>query len=38
MVHAVNYYKQLGKDYKYLVLLQVTSPLRRKEDITMSSP
>ena len=34
LVHAVNYYKQLGKDYKYLVLLQVTSPLRRKEDIT----
>ena len=34
LVHAVNYYKQLGMDYKYLVLLQVTSPLRRKEDIT----
>ena len=33
LVHAVNYYKQLGKNYKYLVLLQVTSPLRRKEDI-----
>lgn len=29
-----SYYRELGKDYKYLVLLQVTSPLRRKEDIT----
>ena len=34
LVHAVNHYRELGKDYKYLVLLQVTSPLRRKEDIT----
>lgn len=33
LVHAVNYYHQLGKNYKYLVLLQVTSPLRRKDDI-----
>lgn len=34
LIHAVNYYKQQGKVYKFLVLLQVTSPLRRKEDIT----
>lgn len=33
LVHAVNFYKSKGKNYKYLVLLQVTSPLRRKEDI-----
>ena len=33
LIHAVNYYKHIGRDYKYLVLLQVTSPLRRKEDI-----
>jgi len=33
LVHAINYYKELEKEYKYIVLLQVTSPLRRKEDI-----
>jgi len=33
LIHAVNYYHNLGRDYKYLVLLQVTSPIRRKEDI-----
>lgn len=33
LIHAINYYKQLGKNYKLLVLLQVTSPIRRKEDI-----
>ena len=36
LVHAVNYYESLGRSYKYLVLLQVTSPLRRKEDIQNS--
>lgn len=33
LVHAINHYHKLGINYKYLVLLQVTSPLRRKEDI-----
>lgn len=33
LVHAVNHYKNKGKNFKLLVLLQVTSPLRRKVDI-----
>lgn len=33
LVHAVNHYKNKGKSFKLLVLLQVTSPLRRKVDI-----
>lgn len=33
LVHAINFYKNQGREFKYLVLLQVTSPLRRKEDI-----
>ena len=33
LVHAVNYFKERGKDFKLLVLLQATSPLRKKEDV-----
>lgn len=33
LVHAVNYYRSKGREFKFLVLLQVTSPLRRKVDI-----
>ena len=33
LIHAVNYYKDRGKYFKLLVLLQATSPLRRKIDI-----
>lgn len=33
LVHAVNFYRQLGRNFKFIVLLQVTSPLRRKRDI-----
>lgn len=34
LVHAVNFFKEQGVEYKKLVLLQPTSPLRTKEDIT----
>lgn len=33
LVHAVNFYKEQGREYKKLVLLQPTSPLRTKEDV-----
>ncbi len=33
LVHAVNYFNSLGKNYKKLVLLQPTSPLRSVEDV-----
>jgi len=31
--HAVDYYKQIGKEFGYIVLLQATSPLRDSGDI-----
>lgn len=33
LIHAVNFFKGLGKYYKKLVLLQPTSPLRTAEDV-----
>ncbi|MCE8924277.1 cytidylyltransferase domain-containing protein [Bacteroides ovatus] len=33
LVHAVNYYKEHGHEYKKLCLLQPTSPLRTVEDV-----
>lgn len=34
--HALNYYKELGLSFDYVMLLQPTSPLRIKEDIDNS--
>ena len=36
LVHAVNFFKVQGRDYKKLVLLQPTSPLRKAEDVAGS--
>lgn len=36
LIHAVNFYKMLGREYKRLVLLQPTSPLRSTEDVAGS--
>lgn len=36
LVHAVNFFKEQGKEYKRLVLLQPTSPLRSVEDVAGS--
>lgn len=33
LVHAVNFYKEQGREYKKLCLLQPTSPLRTVEDV-----
>lgn len=33
LVHAVNFYKEKGKKYRRLCLLQPTSPLRTVEDV-----
>lgn len=33
LIHAVNFFKELGRHYKKLVLLQPTSPLRTAEDV-----
>lgn len=33
LVHAVNYYREQGREYKKLCLLQPTSPLRTVEDV-----
>ncbi len=33
ILHALDYYHSIGRDYERVVLLQPTSPLRRKEDI-----
>lgn len=33
LIHAVNFFKGLGRHYKKLVLLQPTSPLRTAEDV-----
>ena len=33
LVHAVNFFKDQGREYKKLVLLQPTSPLRTSEDV-----
>lgn len=33
LVHAVNFYKEQGREYKKLCLLQPTSPLRTEEDV-----
>jgi len=33
LIHAINYYKNIGKEYHTIVLLQPTSPFRRTEDI-----
>ena len=33
LVHAVNFYKEQGIEYKKLVLLQPTSPLRTSQDV-----
>lgn len=33
LVHAVNFYKSQGKEYRRLCLLQPTSPLRTVEDV-----
>ncbi|KNZ70110.1 acylneuraminate cytidylyltransferase [Thermincola ferriacetica] len=33
VLHALDYFAQQNDEYDYLVLLQPTSPLRRKEDI-----
>lgn len=36
LVHAVNFFKAQGREYKKLVLLQPTSPLRSVEDVAGS--
>lgn len=36
LVHAVNFYRKQGREYKRLVLLQPTSPLRSIEDVAGS--
>lgn len=36
LVHAVNFFKGQGREYKKLVLLQPTSPLRSVEDVAGS--
>lgn len=36
LVHAVNYFKQRGREYNRLILLQPTSPLRSIEDVAGS--
>jgi len=36
LIHAVNFFKMLGREYKRLVLLQPTSPLRSIEDVAGS--
>lgn len=33
LLHAVNFYKENGHDYKIIILLQPTSPLRTIEDV-----
>ena len=33
LIHAVNFFKQQGREYKKLVLLQPTSPLRTVDDV-----
>lgn len=33
IIHTINEYRRLGKKFDYFVLLQPTSPLRRKDDI-----
>lgn len=33
LVHAVNYFKEIGREYRRLCLLQPTSPLRTIEDV-----
>lgn len=33
MLHALDFYRNLGKDYRRLVLLQPTSPFRLPEDV-----
>ena len=34
LLHALDFYKSKGKNYKRVVMLQPTSPLRRPEDIS----
>jgi len=33
LLHAIDFYKRRGEDYDTIVLLQATSPFRRKEDV-----
>ncbi|MFK8060270.1 MAG: acylneuraminate cytidylyltransferase family protein [Polaribacter sp.] len=33
VLHAINYYQSLGKSFDLLVLLQPTTPFRKKEDL-----
>lgn len=33
LLHALEYYRSIGREYKRVVLLQTTSPLRRPDDI-----
>jgi CMP-N,N'-diacetyllegionaminic acid synthase len=33
ILHAIDFYKKLGLNYEYIILLQPTSPLRTAEDI-----
>jgi CMP-N,N'-diacetyllegionaminic acid synthase len=33
VIHALDYYRQLGKNYDYIALLEPTSPLRKNDDI-----
>lgn len=33
MIHAINYYKNINKTFDAILLLQPTSPIRRKEDL-----
>lgn len=33
LVHAINFFKEQGRDYKKLILLQPTSPLRSIDDV-----
>ena len=33
LIHAIDYYEKNGKTYDVIILLQPTSPLRRKEDV-----
>lgn len=36
LVHAINFFKEHGREYKKLVLLQPTSPLRSIDDVARS--
>lgn len=33
LLHAINHYEEIGRHYDVIILLQPTSPFRRKEDV-----